>query len=711
MFIALYSMSLVLAAGLTGAYAHAVLAAQGYIGSLQSALLLTAGVAGLFAGVQLAYMTLLNLVAPSRSGAPLFMEAVSNGASVVLLPYLLGIAIPWPHPKLAEVEVLVLLAAFLGLHAAVKLFSLFAALHVRPGYRVIALPWAAGAFISLAAGALCLQIFAYQLRNHRVADAPPLADAMVDLVHTQARSVQEGAVFRIPLEGRAGKPLVLHVAYPEGASRTDRVFFSVETDGANARPYNEGLTLAPAGWSAFRVTGIPRDATYCDIIWAREQEPAWMTRTGVRPVALGAEQLLIAGPHVVEPAQQPRPKSIVLVLADGVGTRHTGLAEYPRETTPKLQAWGQRAVAFTACMTPSPEAPATMMSILSGVSPLRHGFMNGNTPGIPETQTMLPQMLAARGYICAAFSEAESTAGPRVVTRDCAFGSGFERGFHLFDQAYPMTPGVEVGGKPIPGAFVPAGSSATLERAQGFIAAHKDVPFFVVIRLRELTAPRAVPGAPGGFVEKGAKPRPVDVYDSALRQLDAALGDFLGWLEKELPPEQLCVAVTSPFGYDFNAAPNESTPVFLNEACLRVPLWIKTQGVEPRTQRTPVSLEDLGPTLAGVAGARAGNGGGQDLLASGGGRDPISATGDPVALSVRGRQWRLTMQTGRSFATRAPVQPEEVVEFINIADYDKGNPVTNQWGKESRLASQYRQRLMEYVETQRPLQGASPAGP
>lgn len=706
MFIAIYLVCLALGAGLAGSFGHAFLAEQGYIASFESALLVTAGLGAAYACAQLLFLALLNFVAPTRGGAPLLTEAISNASAGVLLPFLLRVPMPWPHPKLAEMEVVLLPAVFLGLHVGIKLFSLFAALQSRPTTRLIAFVWG-GCAVAAGLGSLeGLTRFTTVLSVSREPVAQESKIVEVDHVFAEARAIREGNILRIPLDGRTAKPFVLHVAFPNSMEEApEKTHFVIDVNGSNTRPYVQTLSMAVQGWTTLLVPAqqVPADATRCDVIWMREEEPAWMTRTRIRPVSYGGPEMLIAGPTFTEQRTPETPKSVVLVVADGLASEHTSMNGYGRETTPNLEEWSKQAVQFTACMTPAPEGAAALMSTLTGLSPLRHNFLNGGTGSLGGETETLATVLAGRGYVCAAFTEGESTAGPGTAKADAVHGTGFERGFHLFDQAYPMAPAVHVDGKPLPGSFMPAGSEVTLERVKEFVAAHSDVPFLAVVRLRELSTPRIPPGAPG-FVAKAENPKPIDVYDAALQHFDATLGDFLNWLDATVPASGTCVVLTASHGYDFKNGGDERAPVFLNEPSLHVPLLLRVTGQQARAQRSPCSLEDIAPTLAGITGQKFGGSiVGTDLFGNLSGRDPISVTGNPLALSLRTKHWRFTWQSGLDPLTRKATGAEDYVEFISIADYERGVATLNSWSREKELADRYRQRLLDFLAGQQPL--------
>ncbi len=440
MFIALYTVFLVLASGIVGAFGHALLAEQGYVADFDGALLLTIGLAAAFASLQLAFMSLLQLVSPTRGGAPLLTEAISHATALMLVPSLLRVPIPMPHPKLDEFQMLVFAGAFLGLHAAIKLLSLFAALHAPPTTRLIALVWGAASVAAGLGAAQQLEAFTDSLVTARETEVALVQDVVVDQVHAKARPVLEGNLLRFSLEGNTGKPLLLHLAVPgDESDPPEKIYIAVDIDGASNRPYLEAVPLSPSGWTAFKIPPqqIPADATRCDLIWMREEESSWMTQTRIRPAGYGDSTLLVAGPLSPEQRTAATPRSIVVLMADGMTAGHTNFASYERKTTPELEAWGDRALRALHCVTPAPETPAAYMTLLTGQSPLAHGWLNGMSHPLPPEVPTLPELLKARGYICAAFTEGESTAGPQSATNDLVYGNGIERGFHLFDQATP----------------------------------------------------------------------------------------------------------------------------------------------------------------------------------------------------------------------------------------------------------------------------------
>src|SRR5690606_20474965 len=106
-----------------------------------------------------------------------------------------------------------------------------------------------------------------------------------------------------------------------------------------------------------------------------------------------------------------------------------------------------------------------------------------------------------------------------------------------------------------------------------------------------------------------------------------------------------------------------------------------------KTLRSPCSIDDVAATLAGIAGVRfPGSIPGINLLGTVTSREPISMTGNPLALSLRTRNWRMTWQSGRDPFNKELTGQEEFIEFMSIDDYERGRPQQNNWSKENDLA-------------------------
>ncbi|HEY2966765.1 MAG TPA: sulfatase, partial [Casimicrobiaceae bacterium] len=140
------------------------------------------------------------------------------------------------------------------------------------------------------------------------------------------------------------------------------------------------VTLAHSGawWGFCLLTGL--GALYAAICWAaaRKREPA---------------------PAAAQPRPDGRP-NIVLIGSDTLRADRLFGAGYRRELTPNLARLAKRAAQFTDCYVPCARTAPSLVSLLSGTWPHRHGvrdtFVTPEQTRLPVPS--LPQVLKAAGY-------------------------------------------------------------------------------------------------------------------------------------------------------------------------------------------------------------------------------------------------------------------------------------------------------------------------
>jgi arylsulfatase A-like enzyme len=350
---------------------------------------------------------------------------------------------------------------------------------------------------------------------------------------------------------------------------------------------------------------------------------------------------------------------------------------------------------FPNAYTPAPEAAAACMTILTGVHPLRHGFLGTRQGPLPREYDTLAQVLQERHYATAAFTEGE---GPDQ--RDLVFGAGFERGFELFDPSYPAAE---------TGANARTGSAATVAKVQAWIAEHADRQYFVFARLRELGDPRWCDRYAPGFVTNPAALVPVDVYDSALAYLDRQVGELIKALRATDAAKNTCIVITSTYGPDFSSRETALATVGLSESSLRVPLLLHIPNLKKEQRPGLVALEDIAPTLLTLA-----HTGldylvdGKELIQNPAERAPISLFGDPLALSIRIDRWRFSWQSGRAPFAANPTGQEYVIELYDVVQARKRGQKINEMAKYPDFATRYRARLNVFLDANLGAQRHSP---
>ena len=692
-----YILSLGVSAGLVGVFGRRLLALEGFVPDFQVGLILTAGIACAYLALQFLYVALLRFLKPSRDGAPLLCEASSHAAALILIPHLLNVPIPWPYGILVKVEPLIYLGIFGALHGLFKLMSLFAALRSRPAHRLAAIGWLAACALSLYGASVAFPAWYTALRAARITEPGPLEPYQIGHTWAMARRVAEGAVVNFDIRGHEGHTLTLRWASPPDQEKPpQQIEVTVQPVAKGAQPCLLTVALNGEGWAEATIPPqqIPDAAETCAVLWNRRKEPEWVTQTGLRPMPRSNETMLLSGPYRHRPEATLQTPNILLIVLEGLGAGHVTGMGYARETTPALRDFAASAIAFHYACSPAPEAAAACMTLLTGCSPLRHGYLGARQGPLPETIQMLPEMLQSHGYATAAFTEGD---GPEQ--QDLSFGAGFERGFELFDPAYPLAKSKRSGALPGPASQIHAGSRVTLSKAAAWIEAHCGRNFMVFVRLAELRKPRRLSRYGPGYAGQRQSPPPVDVYDTALADVDKQLGSFLERIQ-ELPATQnTCIVITSPYGLDFSGGRRAEGKRRLTEPSLRVPLLLSIPGRSPIQRVGPISLEDLAPTLLVLAGLRVPEAvTGADLMAYIGNREPISMMGDPLELSIRTAKWRLNWQSGRSPFQDAAAGKSAILSLLDITRYYRGLPQRDYLREEPELAERLRNRLAKYLD-------------
>lgn len=356
------------------------------------------------------------------------------------------------------------------------------------------------------------------------------------------------------------------------------------------------------------------------------------------------------------------PPSIVLIVLDTVAARHLELFGYTGGATmPRLTRFAEEECDVVMTLSaPSPWTPPTHASMFTGMWPAGHGCRR---PGSGEGEAFclpmrddvptLAEWLGGRGYRCGGIAANHAVLG--------RYGLG--RGFHDYDA----TPGplhvaevlslVRRGILRIPGwrgrlamlpewmrrrtvvfdAFrQPWRSADEINRlARAWITDRSGAPYFLFLNYMDAHGPymprsqavrlrRVRPewlDFPNRLWERyharGEAP-PADLvrelsalYDLALRDLDADLGEFLDYLRTLPEYDRLLLIITSDHGEEFmeHGDLEHSTNVF--EPQISVPMLIRLPRPVPRELPRPSPAfqhVDLFATIASVLGTTAPDG-------------------------------------------------------------------------------------------------------
>jgi hypothetical protein len=706
----LYISALGISAGLAGVTARRFLALAGLAPDFETGLIAAWTAAAAWLAVQFGWMTALRFLKPSRDSTPLLSEIFSLAAVIALLPLLAGFSITSLLPEsfpvsarpLAKIEPLIYLALFTGIHGFFKLVTLFGAAHARVAGRAAVIGWAAAAALS-AWGAFSGALLWRNALDEGVAavEAGKAAPAAFDGTWTSALRLREGVRYDFDIRDRDDAALVFYWRLPADAEeKIDRIYLSLDFDADTASPRRQTAPLRDDGWSILRVPGaeIPAAAARCTLRWFHEEDAPWVRLTGIRPVQITSRDVLLAGPRFHAHAAPEGPPSMIVLAVEGLAAAHMSLFGYERETTPVLDAFCRDALVWENAFTPAPDTAAACMSLFTGVNPLTHGYLEPFRGLLPDQLETLAESMGKSHIATAAFTE-----GVGPDDEDLFHGSGFERGFEFFNTEYP-TRQIEYhdGTK---GPVVPKGSKYTLQKAADWIADHAEDRFFLFIRLRELRIPYRLYRYGEGFLGKGREPEPRDIYDTALADLDRRIGAFLDTVRAMEGGQNRAILITSTHGFDFSEPGRGAwrrggeAKRNLKENALRIPVILALPHFPGKTIARPVSLFDVTPALARIMEtALAHDLEGQDLIEDTDRDYTVSMQGEPLALSLRDRDWRFTWQSGCF-----PFRPEKkradsgVIEFINIGRMKEDLAPVNNLRRQPARAQVFQGRLDAYL--------------
>jgi len=342
-----------------------------------------------------------------------------------------------------------------------------------------------------------------------------------------------------------------------------------------------------------------------------------------------------ANPMLRVPADGEHRPSVLLVSADTLRADHLSLYGYRRATSPSLERWARRRGAvFLNSVAPSPWTLPSHVSLFTGVDAHRHGVSRQGP--IPSELPVLAELFRDAGYVTLA-----STGGGLV---DAKFGFG--RGFDVFRSR-----------EKVAGHESRSELELGIEETLGWIERHAGEPLFLFFhtyathtpllprepffsRLRgpgplpdrpldvEPVSPEESEGfrrryrfvwtkpLPDGTAQADGGPKPdrpagldlsdpqlgLDLYDSAIAELDARLGRVFDRLEALGLADQTIVVFTSDHGESFGEN-GLFAHTHLQDSNLMVPLVVAPRPAGGRRRHElQVRVVDVAPTVLEMAG-------------------------------------------------------------------------------------------------------------
>ena len=282
-----------------------------------------------------------------------------------------------------------------------------------------------------------------------------------------------------------------------------------------------------------------------------------------------------AAPARSAPASTP--PNVVVITIDTLRADHVGAYGHAAARTPVLDRLAREGARYDRAYATAPITLPSHASLMTGRYPPGHGARHNGVRMDLKTLT-LADVFAAAGYKTAAFVAA--------FPLDRRFG--LIKGFQAYGDAMPRNASGRVANDR-PGRLV-------VDEALAWLSSHRQDKIFLWVHLFEPHAPYG-DQAIAHLATKSALLR----YDDDIAEADAQVGRLLDGLG-DLRSQTLIVA-TADHGEAFGEHGEISHSLFTYDTTLRVPLIVAGPQV-PAGQAiaTPVSLVDVAPTIASLAG-------------------------------------------------------------------------------------------------------------
>lgn len=286
-------------------------------------------------------------------------------------------------------------------------------------------------------------------------------------------------------------------------------------------------------------------------------------------------------PREAEPAPRP-PPNLLLIVLDTLRADHLGCYGYARNTSPRIDALASGATLYRRAVATAPWTVPTHASLFTGMFPFEHGAhtYKGSAPAdvihpLHESHVTLAEVLRNEGYTTAAFVANAGYLDPWFQ---------LNQGFDTYQVKYVWSPAVN-------------------QRAFEWLDRNGDEPFFLFLNYMDThrvynTTPRP------GFLEtpavrdRGAlldalidrvlpaeellpedlARRVIDQYDTAVANVDEAVGALLDKLVAMGLYEQTMIVLTSDHGEYFGEHHLVEHSKDIYQPALEVPLIIKAPG-------------------------------------------------------------------------------------------------------------------------------------
>ncbi len=311
--------------------------------------------------------------------------------------------------------------------------------------------------------------------------------------------------------------------------------------------------------------------------------------TAPRTVARRARPFLAAALLLAAGCRQGGRPNVLIITIDTLRADHVGAYGYAPARTPSLDRLAREGVRCTDAIAAAPITLPSHSSIFTGLYPPAHGVRDNGAYALSGRAVTLAERLKAAGY------RTQAIVSALVLNRRYNLGQGFD-GYDddLWSEDQPEL--FMVRDRPAP---------RTAERATGWLQRWEKEPsrkpFFLWVHFYDPHQPYKAPAA-----ELLRSPSP---YDAEIAVADQGVGKILAELERQGRLDDTLVVATADHGESLGEHGEKTHGVFLYDATLHVPLFLRWPGRLPagKVYTGPVRSVDLMPTVLAALGLPGGS--------------------------------------------------------------------------------------------------------
>jgi len=278
---------------------------------------------------------------------------------------------------------------------------------------------------------------------------------------------------------------------------------------------------------------------------------------------------------------QKGPIDVILISVDTLRADHLGCYGDRDASTPVLDALAGRGTRFAHVVAPAPLTLPSHGSLLTGVTPLRHGVHDNVGFVFGSSVPTLAERFRDAGYRTQAF-----VSGFPLERR-----FGLARGFEGYDDRFTR------GGDAARPAAVERRADETVAAVDTWLREDPSIPERPLFLWIHFFDPHAPYEPPDPFKTRfGERP-----YDGEVAFVDAQIGVLLDHLKRSRPGRRSLVAVTADHGEGLGEHGEETHGLFVYDSTIRVPLILQGGGIPAGgVIESMVRLVDVAPTLLDV---------------------------------------------------------------------------------------------------------------